>query len=107
MDARATLTFPASLGPAPIAAFDLAPNVEWCLNRIRGAVLPPAGRPAATAPERARDRELLTRVARGEVAALRTLYDEHAPRALAVATRILRSAPDAEDVVQETFLEIW
>jgi RNA polymerase sigma-70 factor (ECF subfamily) len=107
MDATATPVLPVSLRTAPIVAVDLAPNIEWCLNRIRGAVLPPVGRPAATAPERARDRELLTRVARGEVAALRTLYDEHAPRALAVATRILRSAPDAEDVVQETFLEIW
>jgi RNA polymerase sigma-70 factor (ECF subfamily) len=47
------------------------------------------------------------RVAAGEVAALRALYDEHAPRAMAIALRILRSAQEAEDIVQETFLEVW
>ena len=47
------------------------------------------------------------RVAAGDVAALRALYDEHAPRAMAIALQILRSLQEAEDVVQETFLEIW
>jgi len=47
------------------------------------------------------------RVAAGDIAALRALYDEHAPRAMAIATQILRSLQEAEDVVQETFLEIW
>jgi RNA polymerase sigma-70 factor, ECF subfamily len=47
------------------------------------------------------------RVSAGDVAALRALYDEHAPRALAIALRILRSSEEAEDVVQETFLEVW
>jgi RNA polymerase sigma-70 factor (ECF subfamily) len=65
------------------------------------------GRAAASAADRARDRELLSRVAHGDVAALRTLYDEHAPRAMAIAIRILRSVQEAEDVVQETFLELW
>jgi RNA polymerase sigma-70 factor (ECF subfamily) len=57
--------------------------------------------------EKARDRELLGRVAGGDVAALRVLYNEQAPRALAVARRILRNAEEAEDIVQETFLELW
>jgi RNA polymerase sigma-70 factor (ECF subfamily) len=47
------------------------------------------------------------RVAAGDVAALRTLYDQHAPRAMAIALKILRRAEEAEDVVQETFIEIW
>jgi RNA polymerase sigma-70 factor, ECF subfamily len=46
-------------------------------------------------------------VAAGDVAALRALYDEHARRAMAIALRILRSVEEAEDVVQETFLEVW
>jgi RNA polymerase sigma-70 factor (ECF subfamily) len=46
-------------------------------------------------------------VAAGDVAALRALYDEQAPRAMAIALRILRSVEEAEDVVQETFLEVW
>jgi RNA polymerase sigma-70 factor, ECF subfamily len=57
--------------------------------------------------DKGRDRELLGRVADGDVSALRVLYDEQAPRALAVARRILRNAEEAEDVVQETFLELW
>jgi RNA polymerase sigma-70 factor (ECF subfamily) len=56
---------------------------------------------------RASDRALLARIARGEVHALRTLYQEHGGRAMAIAMRVLRSEPEAEDVVQETFLEIW
>jgi RNA polymerase sigma-70 factor (ECF subfamily) len=47
------------------------------------------------------------RVAAGDVAALRTLYDQHAPRAMAIALRILHNPDEAEDVVQETFLELW
>ena len=47
------------------------------------------------------------RVAVGDVAALRALYDEHAPRAIAIAMRILRNVEEAEDVVQDTFLEVW
>jgi RNA polymerase sigma-70 factor (ECF subfamily) len=92
---------------APIAGSHRAPNIEDRLNRIRAAVLHGAGKSALGASERARDRELLARVSRGEVAALRTLYEEHAPRAMAIAIRILRSVQDAEDVVQETFVELW
>ncbi len=65
------------------------------------------GLAARYARERSRDRELLARVAQGDVAALRELYDQHAPRAMAIAFRILRRAEEAEDIVQETFLEVW
>ena len=47
------------------------------------------------------------RVAAGDVAALRALYDAHAARAIAIAMRILRNVEEAEDVVQDTFLEVW
>jgi RNA polymerase sigma-70 factor (ECF subfamily) len=57
--------------------------------------------------DRDRDRALLGRVARGDVRALRTLYQEHAPRAMAIAVRVLRDPQEAEDIVQETFLELW
>jgi RNA polymerase sigma-70 factor (ECF subfamily) len=53
------------------------------------------------------DRALLARMARGDVEALRRLYHDHARRAMAIAMRVLRNEPEAEDVVQETFLEIW
>ena len=50
---------------------------------------------------------LLVRVSEGDAGALRALYDAHASRAMAVALRILSSRADAEEVVQETFVELW
>jgi RNA polymerase sigma-70 factor (ECF subfamily) len=38
---------------------------------------------------------------------LRALYDACAGKVLGVALRLLRDREEAEDVVQETFLEIW
>lgn len=52
-------------------------------------------------------RELIALVARGEPEALRSLYEEFAGRAMAIALRILGSVPEAEEVVQDTFVEIW
>src|SRR4051812_28075200 len=63
--------------------------------------------PAVAAPDRERDRQLLSRVAHGDVSALRVLYDQHAGRAMAIAARILKSTAEAEEIVQETFLELW
>jgi len=69
----------------------------------------PAGlaSPPVSGRDRSRDRELLMRVGAGDLAALRELYDEHAPRAMTIALRILHSPQEAEDTVQDTFLEIW
>jgi RNA polymerase sigma-70 factor (ECF subfamily) len=85
-------------GPLPLPF--LAPNIEGCLSKFVAAL--PIG-----LTDRARDRELLARVARGDVAALRSIYDQHASRAITIAFRILRNREEAEDVVQETFLEVW
>jgi RNA polymerase sigma-70 factor (ECF subfamily) len=59
------------------------------------------------AVHRLRDRALVMRVADGDVAALRTLYEKHAPHAMAIAFRILGHTEEAEDVVQETFVDLW
>jgi RNA polymerase sigma-70 factor (ECF subfamily) len=50
---------------------------------------------------------LAARIAAGDASALRSAYDQHAGRVLALALRILRSREEAEDVVQDTFLEVW
>lgn len=51
--------------------------------------------------------ELYKRVANGDEAAFRSLFEIHAPRLLAMATRITGSAAVADDLVQDTFLKIW
>lgn len=53
------------------------------------------------------DERLLVAVADGDREALGLLYDRHAPRMLALATRILGSQREAEDLVHDVFLEAW
>jgi len=53
------------------------------------------------------DTELISRVARGQNAALGELYDRHAGLLLAVLRRVLGDEPEAEDVLHEVFLEVW
>lgn len=45
--------------------------------------------------------------ARGDRQALRRLYDEEAARLIAVAQRIVRRRELAEEVVQDSFIQIW
>jgi RNA polymerase sigma-70 factor, ECF subfamily len=53
------------------------------------------------------DIQLLRRVASGDADALEVLYDRHTPLLFPVAVRIVRSAADAEDVVQQAWLKVW
>jgi RNA polymerase sigma-70 factor (ECF subfamily) len=64
---------------------------------------------SANDPAGARDQDArqLARVATGDGASLRALYDRHAARAMAVALRVLGAANEAEEIVQETFVEVW
>ena len=55
----------------------------------------------------AEDAELLRAVARGDEAAFARVYDRYAPILLGLMLRILRSRPEAEDVLQEVFLQVW
>ena len=50
---------------------------------------------------------LLRRLAAGETAALGEFYDVFAGLVNGLALRILRDAAEAEDVVQEVFLQVW
>jgi RNA polymerase sigma-70 factor, ECF subfamily len=51
--------------------------------------------------------ELLARAGRGDADALEQLYRRHGPRAMGVALRVLRERSEAEEVLQETFIEVW
>ena len=55
----------------------------------------------------AEDAELLRAVARGEEAAFASVYDRYSPILLGLLLRILRSRAEAEDVLQEVFLQVW
>jgi len=53
------------------------------------------------------DAALIRRIAGGEEPALAELYDRYAGLLLALARRILGQQSDAEDVLQEVFLQVW
>src|SRR5262245_13063323 len=62
----------------------------------------------AVAQSRAADeRQLFERIAAGDPAAPKTVYDRTSGRALGIALRVLRQRSEAEEIVQETFVEIW
>jgi RNA polymerase sigma-70 factor (ECF subfamily) len=86
------------------AEFHLAPQ----RSRARFVRLPEAT-VAVRDMDDARDRELLRRVRDGDPTgeAFRTLFRRNAGVAKAVALRITRSDPLAEEAVQEAFLQLW
>lgn len=49
----------------------------------------------------------MERLRAGDRGALEELYDRHTPMLYAVALRIVRRPADAEDVVQETWVQAW
>jgi RNA polymerase sigma-70 factor, ECF subfamily len=53
------------------------------------------------------DQELLGRTAARDRDAFAALYDRFAPRAFGLILRIIRNRTDAEDVLQEAFLQVW
>ena len=53
------------------------------------------------------DRVLMARVVQRDQYAFAVLSERHAPTALGLAQRIVRSTADAEDVVQESLTRLW
>ncbi|HKE11762.1 MAG TPA: sigma-70 family RNA polymerase sigma factor [Myxococcota bacterium] len=53
------------------------------------------------------DQALMAAMAAADRSALGELYDRHAPRLLAICSRLLRDRGDAEDVLVEVFWEVW
>ena len=53
------------------------------------------------------DRDILARVAAGQLGALEELYDRYRPMAYSIALRVTGDAALAEDVLQDAFLGAW
>jgi len=53
------------------------------------------------------DPELFARIAEGDREAFGLFYDRYAPVLFGFCARILKDARDAEDVLQETFVQVW
>jgi len=53
------------------------------------------------------DAELIALAQRGRVDAFEALYDRHAPLLLALGRRMLASPGDAQDLLQDVFIEAW
>jgi len=53
------------------------------------------------------DRSLVAAMAEGNQSAMAELYDRHAPMLLGLARRVLKSAEDAEEVLQEALVHAW
>lgn len=51
--------------------------------------------------------KLSERIAKGDVDALKIVFESFAGMALAVAVRIVKNRAEAEEVVQESFMQMW
>ena len=54
-----------------------------------------------------RDVELLRRIAGGDRSAFTSFYDQYSGLLFSIAVKILNDAKEAEDVLQEVFMQIW
>jgi RNA polymerase sigma-70 factor, ECF subfamily len=57
--------------------------------------------------DRAMNESVLARIARGDAPAVRECIDEFGGLVWAIARRMTRSRADAEDAVQEIFVDVW
>ncbi len=54
-----------------------------------------------------RDIELLRRISDGDRAAFASFYDHYSGLLFSIAVKVLNDAKEAEDVLQEVFMQIW
>jgi RNA polymerase sigma-70 factor, ECF subfamily len=64
-------------------------------------------KPVNEQEDKDRDSELLRQVAAGDRAAFGEFYDRYSTLMFSIASKILNNSSEAEDVLQETFMQIW
>lgn len=62
---------------------------------------------ATLTPEGPTDEQLMAGVQAGDQAALATLYKRHTPLLRTVVSRVVHNDHDADDLLQEIFIELW
>ena len=55
----------------------------------------------------AEDFKLMTRIVKREESALSALYDRYSPLVYTIAVKMVSATDEAEDLVQEVFMQIW
>ena len=61
----------------------------------------------AARTERVEDGRLIRAMARGDLSALETFYDRYAHLVFGLASRVTCNAADAEEVLQDVFIQAW
>src|SRR5262245_28741227 len=69
-----------------------------------GAVIRQAG---DASPGEFEDADIIALMARGDASAVAHLYDRHARKVYSLVLRILQDQAEAEDVVQDVFVQVW
>lgn len=92
--------------PAQLAREGRIPAARGC-TRLPGMPTEPASAPSEAEREAPSDDALAALAQSGDVEAFALLYDRHAPSVLALLTRMLSNVTEAEDVLQDVFLEAW
>jgi len=88
------------------AQFDFMPVLRFFTVEPAGDLVH-LNKPVNSPEAQDQDAELLRQIAGGDRTAFAEFYDRHTTLMFSVASRILNNPGDAEDVLQETFLQIW
>ena len=82
-------------------------DVEWIVEERPGKRVNFTHQPVPASDLSITDEELMRRLVRRDEEAFREIYERFAPRLLGLATAILKSRAEAEDIIQESFLFLW